>query len=313
MSTEENKATKPVQKPTEEKKDKKRRIIIILSVLCFGLATTVVYLLSSKQEVIVKLEKSESTNVDITEELTLLQADFANLETDNEELNTAVEEQKARIAEMLEEAEKHKDDAYIIAKLKKETKTLRKIMMGFVKDIDSLNTLNQNLIAEKEVITENLNQEKVRSTQLEQDKEGLKETVRKGSVLTAQNVRATGIRLKSGGSKESETTKAKRAEQIKASFILGENRIAEKGEKEVFMRILTPDGKELSSGINDANRFAFNGVKGYFCAKESIDYQNEEMSMSLYAKNKAGFIPGTYKVEIYADETLIGHTTLILN
>ncbi|MBK6522221.1 MAG: hypothetical protein IPG08_07755, partial [Sphingobacteriaceae bacterium] len=47
------------------------------------------------------------------------------------------------------EAKKHKGDAYFIAKLKKETETLRAIMQHYVVTIDSLNTLNQNLIVEK--------------------------------------------------------------------------------------------------------------------------------------------------------------------
>lgn len=296
-----------------EKDKKNRMLILLLLLLCAGSLIFNVILYNKKGEMTVMYEKAEASSNSFRDSLLLLQDEYSKLETEDEAVKAELEEKKARIAELLEEAEKHKDDAYIIAKLRKETQTLRKIMMGFVQTIDSLNQVNQTLTAEKEEVTQNLNQEKQRTSNLTAEKEQLQSTVKKGSILIAHNVRAAGINLKSGGKKEVETTKAKKTEQVKVSFILGENKIAQSGDKDVFLRMLTPDGKELSTGTGDANRFSFNGVNGYFCAKQTVSYKNEEVNMSLYAKNASGFMPGRYIIEVYCDEALIGQTTLTLN
>ena len=63
-----------------------------------------------------------------------------------------IDAKRERIEELIKEAAKHKGDATIISKLKKETQTLRSIMQSYVRTIDSLNTLNQTLEAEKKTV-----------------------------------------------------------------------------------------------------------------------------------------------------------------
>ena len=121
-----------------------------------------------------------------------------------------------------------------------------------------------------------------------------------------------GVRFKSGGKKIIETFKAKRVEKLKVDFTLGENKIAKRGNKDVYIRVLTPDGKELAQANDDANMFNFNGVRGFFSTKETIKYNNEETAMSLYCEKKDGFLPGNYIIEIYSDEANIGKTNLKL-
>ncbi len=60
---------------------------------------------------------------------------------------------------------------------------------------------------------------------------------------------------KRAGKKEAETTKARKTEKIKVSFTLGENKIAKTGEKTVYIRIMTPDGKEMAKSYDDNYKF----------------------------------------------------------
>ena len=78
-------------------------------------------------------------------ELLQLQKDYSNLQTSDKGLQAEIEAKKTEIAQLLEDAEKHKGDAYIISKLKKESETLRQIMRGYVRTIDSLGTMNKTL------------------------------------------------------------------------------------------------------------------------------------------------------------------------
>jgi hypothetical protein len=264
-----------------------------------------------EQKVVTQKVYVERDNVQ--SDLLLLQKDFENLKTNDAKMQIEIEEKKARIDELIKEAKKHKNDAYIIASLRKETETLRAIMIGYVHTIDSLNTLNINLVAEKKTVIRQLGVEKEKQSVLIREKEELKTTIAKGSVLNCFNVVAKAVSFKKGGTKESETSKARRAQKIKVSFTLGENKIAKRGEKTVYVRIMTPDGKEMAKSYDDAYRFNFDNSNGYWAGKETLNYANTEISGVTYCEGQGEFVPGNYLIEITCDGVVIGNTSLKLD
>jgi hypothetical protein len=60
--------------------------------------------------------------------------------------------------------------------------------------------------------------------------------------------------------KQVETDRAKKAEMVKCCFTLGENKVTSAGDKVLYMRVISPDGKVLPSTESN-NRFKFNGVE----------------------------------------------------
>ena len=249
----------------------------------------------------------------VKNELLQLQKDYGSLKTNDAALQAEIDAKKAEIAELLENAEKHKGDPYIITKLRKETESLRLIMRGYVRTIDSLGTLNKTLIIEKDNVLKDLATEKGKITNLNKEKDDLSATIQKGSILSCFNVTAKGVKFKSGGKKEIETTKASRTQKIKVSFSLGENKIAKSGEKTVFVRIVTPDGKEMAKNYDDNYRFTFNKSGGYFAGKETLNYANVEISGVTYCEGQGELVPGNYIIEITCDGVIIGNTNLRLD
>lgn len=305
--------------PQQEKEKKKRGGLIawILLVLSLGGNGILFYLLNqektkvAEQIEIVKTVYVERDNV--KNELLALKDEYATLQTNDTKLQAEIEQKKAEIEELLKQAEKHKGDAYMIAKLKKETETLRQIMKGYIRTIDSLNTLNQNLIVEKNGVIKDLNAEKDKTKTLNKEKDDLQATINKGSILTCFNITAAGINLKSGGKKQVTTSKAKRADLIRVSYSLGENKIAKSGSKEVYVRIITPDGKEMAKSYDDNYRFVFNNSSGYYAGKTSVNYANAEIGATTLCEGSAPLIPGKYVIEVSADGAVIGQTTLTLD
>lgn len=246
-------------------------------------------------------------------DLLQLQKDFENLQTSDKGLQAEIEAKKAEIAQLLEDAEKHKGDSYIISKLRKESETLRQIMRGYVRTIDSLGTLNKTLIVEKDNVLKELDSEKGKTSNLNKEKEVLNATIQKGSILSCFNIVAKGVKFKSGGKKESETNKASRVQKIKVSFSLGENKIAKAGEKNVFIRIVTPDGKEMAKSYDDNYRFTFDKSSGYYAGKQSLNYANAEISGVTYCEGQGELVPGNYIIEVSCDGVIIGGTSLRLD
>lgn len=304
-----------------EKKERERRknerlmyllIIGILSILCAILAWQYwEQKQRANREVIIK-EKVFVERDNVKADLVQLQQEYATLQTNDETVKAELETKKAEIAKLIIEAEKNKDNKYIIAKLRKETETLRTIMKGFVVTIDSLNTLNITLKSEKAKVIADLSTEQGKTQQLTKEKEDLQGFINTASVLNASNIRATGVKFRSGGKKEDETNKARKAEKLKIIFDLGENKVAKKGNHDIFVRVMTPDGKELTEATDESHMFKFNNGRGFYAAKETVSYDNSVMSVKTYAGNADGFIPGKYIIEIYSDEAMIGQTNFSL-
>jgi hypothetical protein len=250
----------------------------------------------------------------VKQELIALNAQYDNLKVNNKEMQAAIDSQKDEIAHLQRELEKNKDDAYIIARLKKETQTLRDIMQHFVVEIDSLNTLNKNIYADREKVRGELKTEKEINTQLSKEKSDLQNTVNIASMLKAVGLSVSGMDERKGGKKESETKKAKRTDKIKISFTLAENLVAKAGEHTVFARIVSPDGKEITQADDSTHTFKFGKSRGYYATKKSVNYNNENTEVIMYAHPKEGeiFMPGKYIVEVNTDGAIIGSATLEL-
>jgi hypothetical protein len=305
---------------TANKKENKKKIGI-LPWLCLALSLAsngvLVYLLNGARETVIQKEQIIKTvyveKDNIKNELVQLKNEYENLHTSNVGLQKQIDEKKTQIEQLIKEAERHKGDAYVINKLRKETETLRLIMQGYVHTIDSLNTLNIRLVGEKKDVLKKLDEEKNKSTELSKEKQDLQKTINTASILSCYNVTATAIDLKRGGKKQSTTTKAKRADLIRVSYMLGENKLARNGSKDVFVRIMTPDGKEMAKSYDDNYRFKFNESFGYYAGKTTIDYANKEIGVISICEGSTGFVPGKYNIEISCDGVVIGQAILTLN
>lgn len=303
----------------EQKEQRKKRgfiLWIIIALLLGSNGLTIWLLMQEKSKVVeskIVTEKVVVERDNIQSDLLELQKDYQNLQVTDAAMQKDIDEKKARIEELLVEAKKHKGDAYMIGKLKKEAETLRAIMQGYVRTIDSLNTLNQTLVAEKKTVLKQLGAEKEKQTVLIKEKDELKTTIAKGSILTCFNISAKAVLFKRGGKKESETTKARKAEKIKVNFSLGENKIAKPGEKTVYIRIMTPDGKEMAKNYDESYKFNFNQNSGYYAGKAELNYANVEISGVTYCEGQGEMVPGNYNIEITCDGVVIGNTTLKLD
>ena len=301
-----------------EKKKKGEWVYIILILLLLGMNGTFGWLWWSEkgklQIITVEKESVEKDAEIVKQELLALQAQYENLKVNNKSMQAEIDSKKLEIENLQKELEKNKDNAYIIAKLKKETQTLRTIMQHFVHEIDSLNTLNKNVVADREKVRGELKVEKEKNTQLTKDKEGLQQTVKIASMLKTVGLSAIGINEKRGGKKEQELTKAKRTDKIKIKFTLAENKVAPNGERNIFLRIVTPDGKELTQSEDSSHVFSFGGSRGYWAAKKTVNYFNEETNVVMYAHPVQGkeFVNGKYIIEVNCDNATIGSTTLEL-
>ena len=300
--------------------NKKLHMVYLLVIFLLGAAC--IYLVMQVRELKVQVVETTTsiTQViqerdDVKSDLEALKGQYEQLQTTDAALNAELEAKKAYIDSLLVEADKHKGDKAIIAKLKKETETLRRIMQGYVRTIDSLNTLNSTLRAEKQEVLNELGSEKEKSANITKEKEGLQTRIDKAALLTTVNVRVSGVNVSRNGKKESETNKANKSDKLKVSFDVADNDLTRAGSHTVYLRVMTPDGKELTQSEDPDHQFSWGQNRGFFAAKKNIDYQNQAMSVLMYVEKPNPdneFLPGVYRVEICCDNAIIGNTTFQL-
>ncbi|GAA0556169.1 DUF3450 domain-containing protein [Chitinophaga japonensis] len=137
--------------------------------------------------------------------------------------------------------------------------------------------------------------------------DSLNREVNLGSVLHASNIKLQPINVKKNG-KEVATSKANRADMMRVTFDLDENRIAPTGDKEIFVAITAPDGTPLAVEALGSGRFSLeDGTEKLYTAKKTVAYvKGEKQTVSMDWKQNSDFKPGDYSVEIYHNGYRIG-------
>lgn len=277
------------------------------------LLAAVIYLavqVNNKNETIVYIDKEKNAIMDerdvLEVELEQMIMAYDTLEVNNEEMATKIAEQQTELTNLIKKA-KNKD--YDISKLKKEAETLRGIMKGYIHQIDSLQRANEQLYAEKEAEAIRANSAESRSKELETDLNSTKEIVNKGSILSTGEFSNIGINLRSSG-KQVETDRAARSEMIKSCFTVRKNPIVKAGTKNLYLRIVGPDGKVLPG--KEKGSITVGGKSEEYSVSREIDYQNQDTDVCVYYTAQGELKKGNYKVFIYEGSSLVGNSDLSL-
>ena len=111
-----------------------------------------------------------------------------------------------------------------------------------------------------------------------------------------------------GKVKDKEEYKANRVDKIKVVFNLPENSLTAQEPKDIYVRVLDPEGAVLADDATGSGEFDIDGAPSKFTTRESIAYQNNNQKVEMLYDNTAKFRPGSYNVELYSEGYKIGGT-----
>ena len=288
--------------------DKERRnnlIIIILSVLLIAVISVFVSQHNENKKILAALNMEKAS---IQTELSSMMMNYDSIHTNNESLQTELSGAQTKVKDLLEEVEQVKKVSYDqIAQYRLEVTTMRNIMKNYIIQVDSLNRRNEMLMAENLQVKENFAQSETKNQQLETDKQHLQEKVTEAELLEATELTAVGINARG---KEAES--ARRAEQIKVSFVLSKNLTAPRGNKVIYVRIQKPNQVLFQESPNDL--FQFEDLKIPFSASREVTYEGNALPVNIFWDNKGQeFLPGEYTVDVFADGNNIGTAKFLMN
>ena len=276
---------------------------IALGVVAAALLVTLLLMMRGKNALVKDLNIDKQN---LTNELIALQGDYESLSTTNAAINDSLAVEKEKVGQLIERLQKTEaTNRAKIRQYEKELGTLRSIMKGYIRQIDSLNTLNISLRQEASDARREAQESKRQYEDLRTTTDQLSAKASAGAV-----VKGRGFNLVAINESNKVTDRSSRARKLRACLSLIENSIAERGWRTVYIRVKGPD--DILMTDDSGKVFTCGGEQMIYSASREVDYQGEEVEICLYFASSQGFEKGKYTVDIYTDETKLGTAEMIL-
>lgn len=280
-------------------------VIIIIIILCL----TFYFGNQTKQ-----IAAVEHQNTELQYELDSILREYEAIKSEYGDLNTQLSGRDSAILAQAEEIKGLIASQADYRRIKKKLELLQDQGKEYVRMLDSLYVVNQQLTEENIEIKQTVTRLSTEKQTLTQEKENLEEKVTTAAKMKAYNISLKGMNLKSGGKKEEETNKARRVKKLKVNFTLGENTLVPSGDMNIYARISLPDGRVLVFGKGDGYSFTNDGKQLQYTIKSTLNYDQKTMPVEMVWDLKSGdvAVTGEYVVQLFTETDYIGQARMVL-
>lgn len=287
----------------QDKKDK--TLVIIIGCLSAVLIILFIFFIVEKSENSKHIAAIHEEKEVLHQELTDLSSNYDNLKTSNDTLNEKLLLEQQKIAALIDKMEEFRDNSYAeINSYKKEVGTLKTVLRSYVVQIDSLNQLNQKLVAENTEVKKQMDWVRDRNTKLESETKDMKEVIDRAGTFETENFTVIPV------SKKDKETNWKKCYNLKAEFVITKNITALRGDRVIYLRLKRPDDKVIA--FSEKSVFKYQNKSLTYSAKREISYEGERLEVAIYWPNDGSLIKGKYTAELFSDNELIGSTEFFL-
>ena len=275
-------------------------LVVVILALLVGLAWVFMSLQEQKQvnkdmQELAELDKQEMEN---EYERFALQYSEMKTQINNDSIVEQLTQEQMKTQQLLEELKKTKaNDAREITRLKKELATVREVLRSYIKQVDSLNRLNETLRAENSRVNAELQERNTQIAGLSSEKASLSEKVAIAAQLDATNIQMTLLNKRDKNCKKLKDTK-----KIQVNFTISRNVTASNGNRTIYVRIQNPGGNTLSGG----GSFPYENRNLEYSMKKTVEYTGEEVSVATFWNVTQVLEKGQFRVSIFADGNMIG-------
>lgn len=280
-----------------------RSLMIVLTVILVIVIAIFIYVWIDRTKMIGELNTDKEQ---LTLNLEHLRAEYDSLQTSNDTINLRLIEEREKVDLLIERLKNTEaTNRTKIRQYEQELGLLRDIMRGYVRQIDSLNVLNQALRAETIMARNEAVESGKKYETLVKHTDELTQKVEKGAIVRVRDIKVLAIT-----SKGKETTGASSTVKIKTCFTMVENGIAERGFRNVYVRVKGPDKILLAQG---QNYFTIDNEQLIYSDMREVDYQGEDLEVCIfYGGANEKFMKGVYTVDVYCGGALAGSGQLLL-
>ena len=212
-------------------------VVLILVLLLMGSLAYVYKLQQDKDAVDSSLSKTLTEKEKFQAELESKIAEYDVAIADNTALKGELEEEQAKIMELLEKIKKSDGSIAELSKYKMQYVKLKREMDNLIAENNVLkennSTLTKNLDSTNVVLTN----AKTANDTLVAKNENLSKTVEKAQRLSVLNLTTLAVKQKGSG-KQINTDKASRADVLKIGFTIAENQVAKTGDRIYYIQLI---------------------------------------------------------------------------
>jgi peptidoglycan hydrolase CwlO-like protein len=268
-------------------------IVVILALLLMG-SLAYVYKLQNEKDVLdSNLSKTLTEKEKFQAELESKIAEYDVAISDNTALKGELEEEQAKIMELLEKIKKSNGSVAELSKYKTQYVKLKREMDNLIAENNILKENNSKLTKNLDSTNVVLSNAKTANDTLVAKNENLSKTVEKAQRLSVLNLTTLAVKQKGSG-KQINTDKASKADILKIGFTIAENQVAKTGDRTYYVHVI--DSKNNVLGEKKTESFGATYLPYSF--QKTIKFENKTVQVQedLSVKN---ITPGTYFVNVF--------------
>jgi hypothetical protein len=281
-------------------------IIIVASAIIVALAIAVFYFVHKANEKEKEMtEVVQMMNFDkeqVQKEFSDLNSEMDGYTTNihNDSLVKLLQDQKTKVSQLLDELRVTKStNAVRIAQLRAELSTVRKVMIQYVNQIDSLNSMNKSLKNENVEVHKKYQAASESVEALSKEKESLNQVVTRASIMEVTNFSMLPV-----NSKGKKTGWFSQTASLQFNYTIAKNVTAQPGEKTVYLRITRPDDDVLTKG--SGNVFTYENKEIAYSVSKKIEYTGDAINDVMFWKIGEILPKGNYRAEFFIDGNRVG-------
>ena len=279
-------------------------LLVTVLVLLVGAICALIYLnyhqRNEMQELveIIEIEKEE-----LQEEYENLAIEFdgySQMDIQNDSLQDLLFREQQRVQDLLEELRITKvTNARRISELKKELATVRTVLKDYIRQVDSLNATNARLTEENIIVRAENEQVKEHNTQLTTLNTQLSETVTRAAMLELTDCTCTML-----NKADRKTRILSQVVKLQFDYTIAKNITCEPGMKDLYVRVITPNGVLMSEADN--KRFPFESDSIAYSITQQFEYSGEQYVGTVYQPITEEVEKGFYTIDFFCEGNLIG-------
>ncbi|MEQ8583045.1 MAG: chromosome segregation protein SMC [Marinoscillum sp.] len=198
----------------------------------------------------------------------------------------------------------------LMASLKDRVDGYQELLLAKDVEIEELKKLNDELLTENVELKTEKQQLNESIQEINKAKEELADKVAFASRLKVEGLKVFAV---SDGGKEREGEfRSRQVDQLKITFTVADNKVAPIEGKDLLVRIIAPDGNVLFDVTRGSGSFIFEGRELFYSAKQEILYDKNSQLVTVFYKKGSEYVTGSYQVEVYTDDYLMGKGSFLV-
>ena len=281
-------------------------IVAILAILLVGSLVYIFKITSDAKAVQTELTTTVSEKESVMKDLQALKTTYDAAIAENTSMSQELIKERDKVESLIADLKKSKGDVASLAKFKTQFVKLQGDMKILLAENEGLKKQNTTLTTQRDSTVVVLGESKKYNEVLVGQNEDLSKTVELGSKLSVLNMKTAAFKVRSSG-KQIETERAGRADILKISFTIAENKIAKSGDKNYYVQVI--DSKNNVLGDKQIASFGDKSLTYSFIA--NVKYENKTVQVFEDLPGK-DFAKGTYFVNVFDKNELVSKTSFTL-